>query len=169
MQVDAVVIDCQMPHMSGAEMAHRIRNDQRFDGLAIILMTAQDIAACEKTVAGIRIDQTMQAVSALDVSLEDKLDLITVVDEYVFGFCQHQRTNFRDESFGVASPALIRYVEDLAATGDYPHIAALLAEHGSAEAWAKITAHAMDLDRFDRSLARILDGFEASFRGRHHR
>lgn len=55
-QVDALVIDCQMPHVSGAEMAHRIRNDPRFEAIAVILMTAQDIAACEKTVAGIRIE-----------------------------------------------------------------------------------------------------------------
>src|SRR3954451_19339323 len=37
-------------------------------------------------------DQALQAVAALDVSLEDALDVITVVDEYVFGYCLHERT-----------------------------------------------------------------------------
>jgi PAS domain S-box-containing protein len=54
--VDAVVIDAQMPEMNGAEMAKHIRNDPRFDALAVILMTSQDIATFEKSVADIRVE-----------------------------------------------------------------------------------------------------------------
>jgi len=108
-------------------------------------------------------DQSLQAVAGLDVSLADKLDVMTVVDEYVFGYCLHERTNFHDENQEVASPELIEYVNELAATGDYPHITGLLSEHGPNAAWAQITASAFDPDRFERNLARILDGFEADF------
>lgn len=109
-------------------------------------------------------DQSLQAVASLDVSLEDKLDVMTVVDEYVFGYCLHERTNFHDETEEVASPQLVDYVNELAATGDYPHVSALLAEHGVDSAWSQISASAFDPQRFDRNLARILDGFEADFR-----
>jgi PAS domain S-box-containing protein len=54
--VDAVVVDAQMPDMNGAEMARLIRKDPRFDAVAVILMTSQDIATYEKTVADIRVE-----------------------------------------------------------------------------------------------------------------
>ena len=41
-------------------------------------------------------DQSWQALASLDASFEDKLDLITVVDEYVFGYCLHERNNLKD-------------------------------------------------------------------------
>ncbi|HEX3087347.1 MAG TPA: TetR/AcrR family transcriptional regulator, partial [Ilumatobacteraceae bacterium] len=34
-------------------------------------------------------DQSWQAVASLDASFDDKMDLITAVDEYVFGYCLH--------------------------------------------------------------------------------
>ena len=111
-------------------------------------------------------DQSLQAVAGLDVSLEDKLDVMTVVDEYVFGYCLHERTNFHDENEEVASPELIEYVNELAGTGDYPHVSALMAEHGVNQAWSRITASAFDPNRFERNLSRILDGFEADFKRR---
>ena len=111
-------------------------------------------------------DQSLQAVAGLDVSLEDKLDVMTVVDEYVFGYCLHERTNFHDDSEEIASPELIEYVNELAATGDYPHVSNLLAEQGIEQAWSRITSSAFDPERFERNLGRILDGFEADFKRR---
>jgi len=111
-------------------------------------------------------DQSLQAVADLDASLEDKLDVMTIVDEYVFGYCLHERTNFHDNNDSVASPELIEYVNELAARGDYPYISALMAEHGPKGAWSRITASALDPNRFDRNLARILDGFEADIKRR---
>jgi PAS domain S-box-containing protein len=55
-EVDAVIIDCQMPEMNGMEMARHIRSDSRFDTLAIILLTSQDIASFEQMVADIKIE-----------------------------------------------------------------------------------------------------------------
>jgi AcrR family transcriptional regulator len=107
-------------------------------------------------------DQSLQAVSTLDVSLADKLDVMTVVDEYVFGYCLHERTNFHDGP-GTISTELVDYVEELSTSGSYPQLAALIEEHGSHESWTMINSHSADAARFDRNLARILDGFEADF------
>lgn len=114
-------------------------------------------------------DQSLEAVSSLDVRLEDMLDVMMVVDEYVFGYCLHQRTNFHDDEQPIISPELVDYVDELSATGEYPQLARLIAAHGSQEAWAIINAHAADVERFDRNLARILDGFEADFARRDDR
>ena len=107
-------------------------------------------------------DQSLQAVSSLDVSMQDKLDLITMVDEYVFGYCLHQRTTFHDEKTPL-SAELVSYVEELAATGDYPQIAAMFNDLGSGPAWALIGESALDTTRFERNLGRLLDGFAAGF------
>ena len=112
-------------------------------------------------------DQSLQAVSTLEVSMQDKLDLITVVDEYVFGYCLHQRTGFHEDVDNDISPALIGYVAELSSTGGYPQLAQLMASYGTEGAWTLISEHSADVTRFERNLARILDGFEASFaRGR---
>ena len=111
-------------------------------------------------------DQSLLAVSTLAGSMRDKLDLITMVDEYVFGYCMHQRTNFHDDQVTPVSKELIAYVDELAATGEYPQLAAMISEHGSEDAWALVSANAMDPARFDRNLGRLLDGVAAGLERR---
>src|SRR5205085_6375031 len=36
-------------------------------------------------------DQSIQAIASLPGTFADKLDLVTAVDEYTFGFCFHER------------------------------------------------------------------------------
>ena len=38
-------------------------------------------------------DQSLQAVASLPIPLADKLDIVSTVDEYVFGYCLHERNN----------------------------------------------------------------------------
>jgi AcrR family transcriptional regulator len=103
-------------------------------------------------------DQTMQAVAGLDVDFATKLDIITVVDEYVFGFCLHQRTTFEKDA--AAGDAMQTYVNELVTTGEYPELTRLVETEGTAKVWAQLFAHAQDPTRFDRNLARLLDGID---------
>ncbi len=41
-------------------------------------------------------DQSMQAFAALEIPLRDKLDILSAVDEYVFGYAQQMRNNYSD-------------------------------------------------------------------------
>lgn len=109
-------------------------------------------------------DQTMQAVSSLECSLEDRLDIATVIDEYVFGYCIHARNNLHDSDDGEYSEGLVGYIEDLMRTGSYPQLERLAEEHGVAETLQAADAHSRDPDRFHRNLARLLDGIEAGLR-----
>ncbi|WP_086994416.1 response regulator [Rhizobium sullae] len=52
-QVDAVVLDYHMPEMNGAEVAHMIRADARFENLPIIFLTSMDISGTEKEFAAL--------------------------------------------------------------------------------------------------------------------
>jgi AcrR family transcriptional regulator len=105
-------------------------------------------------------DQSMQAVASLPGTLDDRLDVIFAVDEYVFGYCLHRR----DDQAGAkdqGGEAMRDYVGDLVAGGDYPTLAGLVAEHGLDAMWAKVVDHGRDETRFDRNLQRLLDGVAA--------
>jgi AcrR family transcriptional regulator len=108
-------------------------------------------------------DQSLQAVSGLPVGLTEKLDIVGTVDEYVFGHCIHERTHGQDDVFD--DRAMMTYCTDLIATGDYPQLAALIEEHGIQGTWSLIGDHYADAGRFERNLARLLDGIEASLPG----
>ena len=104
-------------------------------------------------------DQSWQALMPLEAELEDKLDLISLVDEYVFGFCLHERNNLRDDP---ADGEMMDYIEALLIDDEYPALSAMVAEMGLPQVWSRMDAHARGTGRFDRNLARLLDGFEAS-------
>ena len=103
-------------------------------------------------------DQTLEAVSSLDVDLNTKLDIVSAVDEYVFGFCMMERNNLQGAP--EADEFMVDYVGGLLSTGTYPQLAKMAEEIGLAEGWARIEAHFRDPDRFDRNLARLLAGVE---------
>jgi AcrR family transcriptional regulator len=103
-------------------------------------------------------DQCLRALRALDVPLGSKLDVLMAVDEYVFGYCLHQRTTFQEDP--AATAEMMTYVGDLLRSGDFPELARLVDDEGLAQTWSRIHVHAHDPDRFDRNLERLLDGIE---------
>ena len=105
-------------------------------------------------------DQSWQALASLNASFEDKLDLITVVDEYVFGYCLHERNNLKDDP---NDAEMADYIGALLVEDEYPALAAMVSEMGMPRLWSRIHTHARGVGRFDRNLARLLTGFEASF------
>lgn len=113
-----------------------------------------------------RFDQTMQAVASLDVPLVDRFDIVSAVDEYVFGYCLQHRDNESTAAHLADEADMIRYVNGLVETGDYPQLAALADEHGLKEAWRQISEHFRNPERFGRNLRRLLDGIEADLRSR---
>jgi AcrR family transcriptional regulator len=106
-------------------------------------------------------DQTLAALSSLPVPLDDKLDIARLVDEYVFGYCL-QRRAFSFDGNGPQVGRVVSYVESLLATDRYPQLSALAETFGLREAWERIQDQAADEGRFERNLARLLDGVEQS-------
>jgi AcrR family transcriptional regulator len=103
-------------------------------------------------------DQCLRALRELEVPLGSKLDVLMAVDEYVFGYCLHQRTTFDDDP--TATTEMMTYVGELLRTGDFPELDRLVADEGLSETWSRIHVHAHDPERFDRNLERLLDGIE---------
>jgi len=117
-------------------------------------------------------DQSMQAVSSLDLSVGERFELVLAIDEYVFGFCTIERANGLLEGERPLAPGfedVREYVSGLAASGAYPALSAMWADPGLDEAWTQMQTAATDPGRFDRNLARLLDGFEAGIRRRKRR
>ena len=104
-------------------------------------------------------DQTLQAVSSLPADLATKLDLATMVDQYVFGYALDQRNRMSTDEWHDAET--LDYVVGLLDGGDYPALQTLIADLGLQEAWKQIDRHQHDDSRFARNLGRILDGIEA--------
>jgi AcrR family transcriptional regulator len=102
-------------------------------------------------------DQSLQAVASLRGSLADQFDVIFAVDEYVFGHCLSRRRRAAGTDPAVED-FMPHYVEELARSGEYPRIGALVAERGMAGLLAEVSAAEDDDDRFARNLARLLDG-----------
>lgn len=108
-------------------------------------------------------DQSLQAVSGLAGTLPDRLDVIMSVDEFVYGHCLMQRNNFSDDGLQ-SDDRMLGYVSELVASGEYPALAFLVAEHGMAESWQIVERQARDSTRFERNLRRLLDGIELDVR-----
>lgn len=114
-------------------------------------------------------DQSLQALSSLNVDLQGKLDVLMAVDEYTFGFCMHERHNHGPNTQGPdddgdhLSPTMANYLTDLIATGDYPALKEMTNGSSMDAEWARIAGAMRDETRFDRNLARLFDGFEKAF------
>lgn len=109
-------------------------------------------------------DQTLQAVAMLDVDLATKLEIVSSVDEYVFGYCLNRRNN--TQAGDAFDDSMVAYVEGLIDTGEYPALKALVDDLGLDESWTQIETSLRDDSRFDRTLERLLDGIEAELERR---
>jgi len=102
-------------------------------------------------------DQSWHAVGGLDADFETRLDVITAVDEYVFGYCLRERQSYTAE--GGDDAGMVRYMQELLEEGDYPALRELTDEFGLPELWSRMEAHERNERRFDRNLERLLSGF----------
>jgi AcrR family transcriptional regulator len=105
-------------------------------------------------------DQSLQAVANLDAPLADKLDIVGLVDEYVFGYCLAKRNSVHADETSDEDD-MVSYVSVLIETGAYPQLAALAGETGLRALWKDVWDSTRDESRFERNLARILDGVAA--------
>ena len=111
-------------------------------------------------------DQSLEAVGSLDIPLADKLDIISLIDEYVFGYSRSERNNRRGDTIDDEDD-MIDYVSVLIETGAFPHLAALTDEMGLRPLWRTVHTSLRDDKRFNRNLTRLLDGIEASLHAAH--
>lgn len=107
-------------------------------------------------------EQTLAAVAGTGSSAEERLEIATLVDEYVFGHALRMTTGPREDD-----AELMAFVEGQLKEGDFPHLRALIYGEGGREAaWERFAAVDRDPDRFARGLDRLLDGIAAQLERR---
>jgi AcrR family transcriptional regulator len=113
-------------------------------------------------------DQSLAAVSELDLDLQARFEIILMVDDYVFGYALREAEDQREETAWDESQldeTIAAYFDAQLATGGYPQIEKLRAEQDPHEVMRKIRGYARDPERFERGLKRLLDGIALELGG----
>jgi AcrR family transcriptional regulator len=114
------------------------------------------------------VEQSVAAVAELNLELTATFEVVGLVDEYVFGYAVRRRDAAPDdpETREAWLEHARDYVEAEIASGQYPHLEALIPEGGLAAAWEQMQEAEEAEDRFERGLKRLLDGIELDLKRR---
>jgi AcrR family transcriptional regulator len=114
---------------------------------------------------GIRhMEQSVAAVAQLDVDNVTRFEIITLVDDFVFGYAVRTRLHGPDDPDAAAQwlERASAYVDERVATGEFPHLSALMPEQGMAGFWEQLQKADFQDGRFERGLKQLLDGIALS-------
>jgi AcrR family transcriptional regulator len=106
-------------------------------------------------------EQSLRAVAGLGLDREQTFEVIGQVDDYVFGYSLREVQERKEQEHGW-SPEVIDFFRRELATGDYPLISEFFGDDFEAT-FEEAMEFMSDGARFDRGLARLLDGIEAEF------
>jgi AcrR family transcriptional regulator len=115
-------------------------------------------------------EQSLQAVASTGLPVRERLHLISLVDEFVFGYSLRETIDFGGE---VGSeqwpPGTLELFEHELQSGTYPHIGSLIAEELHTDSVAEGTRLVMQIisqpERFEEGLRQLLDGIEVGMSG----
>jgi AcrR family transcriptional regulator len=110
-------------------------------------------------------DQSLEAVATLGLPLAERLDIVALVDEYVFGCALAERNSHKGSAID-HEEEMVAYVGVLLETGAFPQLAALTEHSDLRTVWREVHRALRDEARFERNLERLLDGIEASLPAR---
>lgn len=105
-------------------------------------------------------EQSLRAVSGLDVPDEAKFELIGMIDDYAFGFALREAQEFDEHRRGGFSAEMREFFQRELDSGDYPLIRDILGADADA-AVDRVAELLFREGRFERGLDRLLDGIEA--------
>jgi AcrR family transcriptional regulator len=109
-------------------------------------------------------EQSLAAVASLDLDVRAKLELMAIVDDYVFGFVY--RSGEMAESFSAtateeAIEELLPHFEAQVHSGEYPNIEALFGDADTRATWQLVVDTMTAASRFEEGLECLLDGIES--------
>ncbi len=109
---------------------------------------------------GIRhFEQTLHAVAGIEISRDEKFELIALVDDYVFGFCLREAQELAEHERGWPQE-VAEFLQHELDSGDYPLVREYLG--GDIESANEMVTELIRRGgRFERGLGRLLDGVEA--------
>ncbi len=112
-------------------------------------------------------EQSIGAVAQTGLDETGQLELLTLVDDYVFGFVVREQQLMDFDVEPELQPELVAFLEDSLATGEFPNIERFVQGEEPTLGFARFAEMAADQGRFDRGLTQLLDGVELALeRGR---
>jgi AcrR family transcriptional regulator len=106
------------------------------------------------------VEQSLAAAARTGLPLEGQMELVGLVDDYVWGHAMRARAvhanAHQDEE---KLDALVAYLEAQLATGEFPHLAAFAGDDPRA-GFERLAELGRDPNRFERGLQALLDGIE---------
>jgi AcrR family transcriptional regulator len=114
-------------------------------------------------------EQSMAAVSELRIPPRERLELIALVDDYVFGFTLRELLEemYREQGDPDMGESGLAFFESQFATGEYPHASKLFrgdVKEGIQRLMESFSGERANTRRFERGLKALLDGFEANLK-----
>jgi AcrR family transcriptional regulator len=114
---------------------------------------------------GIRhFEQSLSAVAGLAVDFATQFEIILMLDDYVFGFTLRElmvdRENETMWEDAEMMESLVGYFQSEVATGAFPQLERLLGDGTTQALLDRLATLSRDRGRFDRGMARVLDGIE---------
>ena len=106
-------------------------------------------------------EQTLKAVLPLGLAKEEAFEVMGQVDDYVFGYALREVQEAEEHSRGLP-PEVKDFFNREVATGNYPLIQSFFGDDVDTS-FEEIVEFMSRPGRFDRGLARLLDGIEAEF------
>jgi AcrR family transcriptional regulator len=113
-------------------------------------------------------EQSLGALASLDLSLEEALELIGMVDDYTFGYVVRTIGAHGAPVEGEEIEAVLEYFSALVGDEEFPHLTRMLGDASPREMWDRVVGIMFDEERFERGLQRLLDGIELDLDRRGH-
>ena len=114
--------------------------------------------------AVLHFEQSLQATKSMNVSHVKRFNYISMVDEYVFGYCWQSRSNDVDSMH--VNDEDREYFDELLNAEEFPEITALINKYGMNGFMDELASAFTDSDRFERNLDLLLDGIQAELDAR---
>jgi AcrR family transcriptional regulator len=111
------------------------------------------------------IEQSLQAVASLHLSFDQKLEILSIVDDYVFGHCcglmrRREGPQLDRKSTKALSEVMKRSLDE----GDYPQLRAMIGDDDPVTAFTKSLASMTEEHHFESGLDALLDGLAKRFK-----
>ena len=107
------------------------------------------------------VEQSLQTVAELDLDWMEKIEIISMVDDYVLGFVlgQGELGQTTEEAMAKWLEPVSSYIDIQLTTGDFPNVQRMIDDNGGTRpALATFIETMRSEEHFERSLARLLDG-----------
>jgi AcrR family transcriptional regulator len=111
------------------------------------------------------IEQSLQAVASIGLPIGQKLEILSIIDDYVFGHCtslvrRRSQLRFDRKAANALREAINRYLDE----GDYPQLRAMIGDDDPVDAFVKNSGFMTGDYRFDIGLDALLDGLAKRFK-----